>query len=210
MTTAQLRTVPHLDTLRCYAVLDHPAPTAGRHTEEEFNVIHFGNTSEATNEDRAQWAKLAVDEFRRVTRTDAECAVLDLLADLMHLQGEQFDDDLEMARTHYAAELEEDRPRRKKAGTYEQLCDEEPANGFTEPFESDGYCTACCVVTSGNCQHGTTQQRDVIRVGIHVKGGMVQDVRSSTPHVEYFVVDEDVESDSEDMRQFAQLPHEID
>jgi hypothetical protein len=180
--------------------------------KEEFTVKHFGITasSDTTNEDRAQWAKHAVDEFRRVTGTDAECAVLDLLADLMHLQGEQFEDDLQMARTHYDAELEEDTPRRKNAGTYEQLCDDEPDNGFTEPFDSDGYCNACCVVTNGNCKHGKPQERDLVRIGIHVKGGMVQDVRSSTPHVEYFVADEDVETDSDEMRQFTELPHEID
>jgi hypothetical protein len=30
---------------------------------------------------------------------------------------------------------------------------------FEPPFEADGYCTECCVVTNGDCKHGTQEGR---------------------------------------------------
>ena len=62
---------------------------------------------ENRNDDRAAWAGSALAAFMRVTGTDVEDAVGDLLADLMHWcdrNNYDFDLALERARGHYEAE----------------------------------------------------------------------------------------------------------
>lgn len=62
------------------------------------------------NDDRAEWAEEALSAFQATTGTDDETAIGDLLCDLMHLcdrRGAQygsFQDALDAARSHYAAE----------------------------------------------------------------------------------------------------------
>jgi hypothetical protein len=59
------------------------------------------------NHSRAQWAGAALSTFIKVTGTDEEDALGDLLADLMHWSdrnGYDFDATLERARGHYEAE----------------------------------------------------------------------------------------------------------
>lgn len=59
------------------------------------------------NDDRAEWADTALNAFMRVTRTDHEDAVSDLLADLMHYcdrQGWNFEDELRRGSEHYHEE----------------------------------------------------------------------------------------------------------
>lgn len=66
---------------------------------------------EPTNEDRANWALAALEAFEGETRTDRECALSDLLADLRHLAdraGEDWDALLAHADMHYREEIEED------------------------------------------------------------------------------------------------------
>jgi hypothetical protein len=59
------------------------------------------------NDDRAVWAAAALNEFRRITGTEDEDALGDLLCDLMHWSdrnGCDFDAALSRARMHYEAE----------------------------------------------------------------------------------------------------------
>lgn len=65
---------------------------------------------DAINGDRAAWAQQALSAFTDATGTDAEDALCDLLADLMHWcdrHGTSFSSELERARCHYAAETGE-------------------------------------------------------------------------------------------------------
>jgi predicted TIM-barrel enzyme len=43
------------------------------------------NDAVNVNEDRADWAKTAIDTFRKATGTDADDAIGDLIVDLLHL-----------------------------------------------------------------------------------------------------------------------------
>lgn len=73
---------------------------------------------------------------------DRESTLIDLLCDLMHLVGyEPFNDALDSAWLNYNAETHDDP-------------DDDDADDAEEPFESDGYCNECCVVTNGECKHG--------------------------------------------------------
>ena len=59
------------------------------------------------NNERAAWAKFAVEAFMWKTGTDFEDALCDLLCDLMHLSDRapfDFDAALQHARDHYLAE----------------------------------------------------------------------------------------------------------
>jgi len=59
------------------------------------------------NDARAEWAEAAISEFRRITGTDDEDALGDLLCDLMHWcdrNGCDFEDALRQAHVHYEAE----------------------------------------------------------------------------------------------------------
>lgn len=64
---------------------------------------------DSQNDDRAAWARHALTAFRRLTGTDREDALCDLLCDLMHLCDRdkrlgEFTAQLERAREHYEAE----------------------------------------------------------------------------------------------------------
>ncbi len=62
---------------------------------------------ENMNDHRAAWAAAALHEFRRITGTDDEAALGDLLCDLMHWSDRNdcdFDAALSRARMHYEAE----------------------------------------------------------------------------------------------------------
>ena len=62
---------------------------------------------EKLNANRARWAAIVLAEFQRQTGSDAEDAVSDLLADLMHWCdrfGQDFNAELRRARNHYGAE----------------------------------------------------------------------------------------------------------
>lgn len=59
------------------------------------------------NADRALWAAIALEAFRRETGADLADAVSDLLADLMHWCdrfGQNFERELQRALEHYAEE----------------------------------------------------------------------------------------------------------
>lgn len=59
------------------------------------------------NDDRAEWARVAVRAFIGETQTDKDDAVADLLADLMHLcdrDGYYFERELERAQRMYGEE----------------------------------------------------------------------------------------------------------
>jgi len=67
----------------------------------------FPPDPEDMNDDRADWAEAALIEFRRITGTDDEDALGDLLCDLMHWSdrnGGDFENALRLARLHYDAE----------------------------------------------------------------------------------------------------------
>lgn len=62
---------------------------------------------ENMNDDRAAWAAEALSQFQRVTGTEDEDALGDLLCDLMHWSDRNdidFEDALWRARGHYEAE----------------------------------------------------------------------------------------------------------
>jgi len=65
---------------------------------------------EELNDERAAWAQHCVIEFIGQTGVDdLDCAVGDLLADIMHLCdriGVKFDEQLSNAKDHYAEEIE--------------------------------------------------------------------------------------------------------
>jgi hypothetical protein len=53
------------------------------------------------NDERAEWAEATIQAFVRITGTDREDALADLLANLMHWCDRQgFDFDAELARGH--------------------------------------------------------------------------------------------------------------
>ena len=59
------------------------------------------------NDNRAEWARAALHEFRRITGTDEDDALCDLLCDLMHWcdrNGADFHKELRRAKWHYAEE----------------------------------------------------------------------------------------------------------
>ena len=59
------------------------------------------------NPDRARWAAVALEAFRRETGADLEDALSDLLADCMHWcdrSGQKFEHELRRALGHYQAE----------------------------------------------------------------------------------------------------------
>lgn len=59
------------------------------------------------NDNRALWAEKAIFTFRRITNTEPEDAVCDLLCDLMHFcdrDGQTFSRELARAQEHYTAE----------------------------------------------------------------------------------------------------------
>jgi hypothetical protein len=67
------------------------------------------------NDDRAEWAQKTIDRFMYVTGmgiADKDDALSDLLCDLMHwcdkYTGQDFDRELERARSHYKVEVVED------------------------------------------------------------------------------------------------------
>lgn len=65
--------------------------------------------TDPTNEDRAAWAQAAVRVFMRITGTDDEDAISDLLGNLMHLcdvRGDDFTALLNRGAGHYQAEIE--------------------------------------------------------------------------------------------------------
>jgi hypothetical protein len=67
--------------------------------------------SEPTNADRCAWAEEAIRGLVGRTRCDYDSALCDLLADLMHWAAAHaldFDDALDQAREHFAAEVEEE------------------------------------------------------------------------------------------------------
>ena len=62
---------------------------------------------ESLNTDRALWAAIALEAFRRETGADLTDAVSDLLADLMHWCdrfGHKFQHEMQRALNHYAEE----------------------------------------------------------------------------------------------------------
>ncbi len=62
-----------------------------------------------SNDSRAEWASHALDTFQRITRTDREDAVSDLLGNLMHychLNGLDFLVELNRGAGHFQAEIE--------------------------------------------------------------------------------------------------------
>jgi hypothetical protein len=62
---------------------------------------------ENTNDDRAEWAAVALDALQRLTGTDDEDALGDLLCNLMHWCDRNecgFNAALSRARLHYEAE----------------------------------------------------------------------------------------------------------
>lgn len=64
-----------------------------------------------TNEQRAELAYRTRLAFMQYSGSSEADAIVDLLADLMHLaneEGSDFDDELAQARSHYEAELEEE------------------------------------------------------------------------------------------------------
>ena len=64
---------------------------------------------EQKNDQRANWAHSVLLEFRGLTGADAEDAVSDLLADLLHWcdrHGQDFDTELRRARNHYDFETD--------------------------------------------------------------------------------------------------------
>ena len=67
-----------------------------------------------TNEDRAEWALLAVESFRHVVNMggeDLDTVISDLLADLRHLADSEdldFEEMLQWAYAHYEAEVNGD------------------------------------------------------------------------------------------------------
>jgi hypothetical protein len=66
---------------------------------------------EEMNNDRAQWAAEAIYAFQRVTGTEDQDALGDLLCDLMHWcdrNGCEFEAALSRARMHYEAETTPD------------------------------------------------------------------------------------------------------
>jgi hypothetical protein len=68
---------------------------------------------EGMNDERAAWAGRAVRVFTEATGTDAEDALCDLLADLMHWADRHrfdFDHELQRGRSHYEAETAGDLP----------------------------------------------------------------------------------------------------
>ena len=63
------------------------------------------------NQDRAEWAAIALDAFQDRTQCDAEDVLADLLCDLMHWAnqtGADFDVELLRANNHYQTEIVED------------------------------------------------------------------------------------------------------
>lgn len=63
------------------------------------------------NGNRAAWAAHAIEAFQAMTGTDPADAMVDLLADLMHLagaEGADFEAALATARMHYDAEILDD------------------------------------------------------------------------------------------------------
>ena len=48
-------------------------------------MLKSNNNDANVNEDRADWAKVAIDTFRNRTGTDAGDAIGDLIVDLLHL-----------------------------------------------------------------------------------------------------------------------------
>lgn len=71
--------------------------------------------SEPTNEDRANWARAALEVFSQKTGLDMavelDCSIGDLLANMMHLckqEGLDFDALLETGRMHFEAETDEE------------------------------------------------------------------------------------------------------
>jgi hypothetical protein len=63
---------------------------------------------EDMNDDRAQWAAVALREFQRATGTEDDDALSDLLCDLMHWCDRndcEFEAALSRARMHYDAEI---------------------------------------------------------------------------------------------------------
>jgi hypothetical protein len=66
---------------------------------------------EPTNQDRAEWAEVALRAFQEATGADECDALGDLLADLMHWcdgSGYAFNHALKCARMHYDAETSAD------------------------------------------------------------------------------------------------------
>lgn len=62
---------------------------------------------ECLNTDRALWAAIALEAFRKETGADLDDAVSDLLADLMHWCdrfGRKFETELRRALSHYDEE----------------------------------------------------------------------------------------------------------
>ena len=67
--------------------------------------------NECTNNDRADWAEIAVQKFQEVTGTDDDSAMLDLFCNLMHLadrRGIDCDREVERGRDHYSCEIDPD------------------------------------------------------------------------------------------------------
>ncbi len=59
------------------------------------------------NDNRALWAENALRAFRKITGTEQEDAVCDLLCDLMHFcdrSTQTFQSQIERAQEHYTAE----------------------------------------------------------------------------------------------------------
>lgn len=68
---------------------------------------HLPPDPEGMNEKRSSWAQDALDRFMRVTGTDREDVLTDLLGDLLHWcdrNGVDFDNELRKGRSHYEAE----------------------------------------------------------------------------------------------------------
>ena len=62
---------------------------------------------EGQNDERAAWAKVALDAFMQETATDLDDAVTDLLCDLMHWcdrNNQDFESALNRAQNHYHEE----------------------------------------------------------------------------------------------------------
>jgi hypothetical protein len=74
---------------------------------------------EAMNNERAEWAAIALRQFQCATGADFDDALADLLGDLMHWADRNaitFDDELSRARMHYEAETAPDDPQPNAAG----------------------------------------------------------------------------------------------
>lgn len=92
------------------AIYDEARADANEDVAAAMSVIipaHGGGDPENMNDDRAEWASIALGQFMITTGTDPEDALADLLCDLMHMahrDGQDFATELSRAFGHFEAE----------------------------------------------------------------------------------------------------------